>query len=280
MAQMQNFLRKINDLFAVDSQNHIIDLRNMSDTGQVLNADIYNQIMGGTFNPYQVAPYMGNGGKGIGAGLSNLFAGLRNRIGPGNSLIKGDFNLPNLGKVASDVRATQLWQNGPTIAQSANTISGLYQGGKAVKGLYDNINAEQDLNSLKQDISTQVASNPMYNMYLDANDEKLLRQVNNNTLTNNWGGAASGVVNGIPQAALAAVLGGLTGGVGGAAIGGIGSLINSGISGYGKGTEEATGKLQGLYDRLRQANEEYRTMKRPSGLRRAGLSTQYYNQLY
>jgi len=157
---------------------------------------------------------------------------------------------------------------------------GLYQGGKALKGIYDNVNADSDLQNLQKDIRAQVASNPMYNMYLDAADEKLLRQSNNGTLTNGVGSAFEGVARGIPKALLSAVVGGATGGVGGAAIGGIGSLINSGIEGYGQGTAEASDKLQGLYDRLRQADQEYRTMKRPTGLRRAGLSTNYYNQLY
>jgi outer membrane lipoprotein SlyB len=120
----------------------------------------------------------------------------------------------------------------------------------------------------------------MYDMYMDAGDEKTLRQMKNGTLTNGFGDAMSGVMQGIPQAALSAILGGIAGGAPGAAINGIGSLVNSGISGYGKGSQEASNKLQGLYDKLKRANEDYRTMKRPSGLRQAGLSTQYFNQLY
>ena len=120
----------------------------------------------------------------------------------------------------------------------------------------------------------------MYDMYMDANDERLLRKAENGTLTNNWSGAAEGALKGIPQAGLSALMGGLTGGIPGALIGGIGSLVNSGIQGYGQGTQEAQAKLQGLYSKLRQANEEYRMMKRPSGLRSAGLSTKYFNQLY
>lgn len=170
--------------------------------------------------------------------------------------------------------------NGMSLGSLANIGMGLYQGGTALKGLYDNMNSDTDLRSLKDDINLELASNPMYDTYLDAADEKLIRQVKNGSLTNNWGGAMSGALQGIPKAALTAALGYLTGGVGGAAIGGIGSLVNSGISGYGRENEQASAKLQGLYDKLRRAGEDYRTMKRPAGIRQAGLSTQYFNQLY
>jgi hypothetical protein len=156
---------------------------------------------------------------------------------------------------------------------------GVTQGVNALKGLYENSKAEQDLDSLKKDINLQIASNPMYDMYLDASDEKTLRQMKNGTLTNNWNGAIEGGVKGIPQAALSALMGSMLGPAG-AVIGGLGSLINSGIKGYGQKTQESQDKLQGLYGRLRQANEEYRTMKRPSNLRTAGLQTRYFNQLY
>lgn len=221
-------------------------------------------------------PATANTSKGAFAFLS----GLRNKFGEGKSLLGNNMNLPNLKGLGKDIRATQLWNGGPTIAKSANTIGGIYQGGKALKGIYENMNNESDLKDLQKDIRLQIASNPMYDMYMDANDEKLLRKAENGTLTNNWSGAAEGALKGIPQAGLSALVGGLTGGVPGALIGGLGSLINSGIQGYGQGTQEAQDKLQGLYSRLRQANEEYRMMKRPSGLRSAGLSTKYFNQLY
>jgi len=222
-------------------------------------------------------PTVANTSKGLFAGLS----GLRSRFGTdAGPLLGGKLDLSGLKNLGKDIRATRLIEGGPTVAQAANTMSGIYQGGKALKGLYENINNEADLNDLQKDIRLQIASNPMYDMYMDANDEKTLRKAQNGTLTNNWAGAAEGAVKGIPQAGLSALMGGITGGAPGALIGGLGSLINSGIQGYGQGTQEAQAQLQGLYDRLRQANEEYRMMKRPSGLRRAGLSTQYFNQLY
>ena len=283
-----NMLRKINDQYAVDSQNHIIDILTGQDTGQILNATNYQDILGGTFAPYKMitapnftmpesTPSAGAAASGAGGmpnpgGIAGMFSGLRNKFGKDKTLLSGNFTLPNLGKLASDVRQTKLIEGGPTIGGAANTISGIYQGGKALAGLYENSNKDADLSSLKKDINLSIAANPMYDMNLTAADEKILRQMQNGTLTNNWAGAAEGAVKGIPQAALSAVMGGLTGGIGGAAIGGLGSLLNSGISGYGQKTDEANAQLQGL--------DEYNSMKRPRGLRGAGLSSRYYNQLY
>jgi hypothetical protein len=223
-----------------------------------------------------VAPAAEETSKGLFAGLF----GLRDKFGKGKSLLSGKFTLPNLGKLASDVRQTKLIEGGPTIGGAANTISGIYQGGKALSGLYENSNKDSDLSSLKKDINLSMASNPMYDMNLTAADEKILRQMQNGTLTNNWAGAAEGAMKGIPQAALSAIMGGLTGGPLGAVIGGAGSLLNSGISGYGQETDEANAQLQGLYSKLRASEDEYNSMKRPRGLRGAGLSSRYYNQLY
>lgn len=209
--------------------------------------------------------------------LSRFTSGLRD---PNKPLIGGSFKLPNIGKAAATLREKPIMEGGPSVGSTARGLGALYYGGRALKGLYENSLAQDDLDSLSQDIRAQVVSNPMYSMYMDASDEKLLRQMNNGTSTEGISNAAEGAMKGLPKAAIATLLGGLTGGVGGAAIGGIGSLVNSGIEGYGKGMTDQQSKLQGLYGRLKQADEEYRQMKRPAGLRRAGLSTQYFNQLY
>lgn len=209
-------------------------------------------------------------------GIRNWFSKYFNPLGSGQPLFKGNVKLPSL----RGIREQQLFEGGPSIGRTARAGLGLYQGGKAVSGLVDNSNKDADITSLKNDINTSVASNPMYDMYLDTNDEKTLRQMQNGGLTNAWGGAAEGAVKGIPQALLAALIGGVAGGPGGAAINGIGSLVNSGIRGYGNELDEASGKLQGLYSKLSRAESDYKTMKRPRGLGRAGLSTQYFNQLY
>lgn len=211
-------------------------------------------------------------------GLAGLLFNLRNRFGDGKT-IGPNLGFGNVKDLLKDVQNTNVMGLGKVKNLSTGAM-GIYQGGKALKGVYDNIGKESELNSLKRDINTSIASNPMYDMYMDAKDERLLREMQNGNLTNAFGGAIEGGMKGIPQALLAALIGGVTGGAGGAAIGGLGSLVNSGIQGYGNNIAQSSDKLQGLYDRLRQAESDYRAMKRPNGLSRAGLSTQYFNQLY
>lgn len=185
-----------------------------------------------------------------------------------NSAREGLVNKPLLGA------------GSPSIANIANIGGGIYHGINALQGLNANANADRDLESLKRDITLAKATNPMYDMYLDASDEKLLREMNNNNTSANWTAAGSNIMNSIPRALLNAGLGFLTGNVPGAVIQGVGTLANAGVEGYGQGTAERYGQLQGLYDKLQRANDDYRSMKRPRGLRQAGLQTQYFNQLY
>lgn len=232
------------------------------------------QIGGPATNAATAASAVGTASKA--GGIRDWFSKYFNKLGSNQPLLKGNFKMPSF----KGIREQQLFEGGPSIGGTARAGLGLYQGGKAVSGLIENSKKDADMTSLKNDINTAVASNPMYDMYLDASDEKTLRQMQNGGLTNAWGGAAEGAVKGIPQALLAALIGGVAGGPSGAAINGIGSLVNSGIRGYGNELDESSGKLQGLYSKLNQAESDYKTMKRPRGLGRAGLSTQYFNQLY
>ncbi len=210
------------------------------------------------------------------SGVRAFFSKYFNKPGSKEPLFKGSVSLPSL----KGLREQPVWQDGPSVGGVARTGMGLYQGAKAFKGLTENAGKDSDYNSLKNDINLSIASNPMYDMYLDAADEKRLRQMRNGSLNNGMNGALEGGMKGIPQALLSALIGGVVGGGAGAAINGIGSLVNSGIQGYGNSMDKATGELQGLYSKLRQADSEYKTMKRPTGLGRAGLSTHYFNQLY
>ena len=211
-------------------------------------------------------------------GLAGLLFNLRNKFGDGKT-VGPNLGFGNVKGLLKDVQNTNVMGLGKVKTLGTGAM-GLYQGGKALKGLYDNTNKDASLTSLKNDINTAIATNPMYDMYLDATDERTLREMQHGGLTNGIGGALEGGVKGIPQALLSALIGGAVGGVGGAITNGVGSLINSGIQGYGNNVDQASAKLQGLYGKLRQAESEYKTMKRPNGLGRAGLSTQYFNQLY
>ena len=210
------------------------------------------------------------------AGFLSKFRGM---FGNGKVLGPNIGNFGDLKGLVGDVQNTNLMGLGK-VKHLSQAGMGIYQGANALKGLSENAGKDSDYNSLKNDINLSIASNPMYDMYLDAADEKRLRQMRNGSLNNGMNGALEGGMKGIPQALLAALIGGVAGGPGGAVINGVGSLVNSGIKGYGNAVDKATGELQGLYSKLRQADSEYKTMKRPTGLGRAGLSTHYFNQLY
>ena len=108
---------------------------------------------------------------------------------------------------------------GMSLGRLSNIGMGLYQGGKAIGGLMNNSNTQNDLDALKRDINAAKVSNPMYDTYLDANQEKMLRQLSNNTYNDaTFDDAMKGVSKGIPSALLATLFGGLTGGVPGAII--------------------------------------------------------------
>lgn len=187
--------------------------------------------------------------------------------------------LVNLGDVTESKGNLQPG-NGTPLGSLANLGSAAIQGVKGIKGVYDNIQGDTDYNDLKDKLGLAIASNPMYDMYLTSEDENYLRKMNNGTLKDNVSNVAEGAVKGIPSALLQAGAGYLTGGIPGAIINGVGGLANSAISGYNKGTQEASAKLSGIYDRLKQAESEYQNMRRPRGLSRAGLSSNYYNNLY
>lgn len=242
------------------------------------HSEAMNMLNSGAIAPQITSNTLGSVGNAAPASLG-LLTRLRGSFGEGKTIGPNIGSFGNVKGLLHDVQNTNVMGLGK-VKNIGTGAMGIYQGGKALKGLYDNSNKDASLTSLKNDINTSIASNPMYDMYLDTSDERTLRDLKSGNLTNGMGGALEGGVKGIPQALLSALIGGAVGGVPGAIVNGVGSLVNSGIQGYGNNLDQASGKLQGLYSKLRQADEQYRTMKRPNGLGRAGLSTQYFNQLY
>ena len=201
-----------------------------------------------------------------------------NHFGKGKSLInKAGPGLQNIKDARTNILGTRLWDNGPKISTAANTINAGIQGVQALKGLYDNSQTDTDISDLKQDVRELKLSNPMYANNLTPDQLKTLRQLDSGTHGADFGDALEGGLKGIPKALFGALMGGLTGGIPGAVIGGAGSLINSGIEGYGKAQQEQVADLQGLYEALNQGYSDYRSMKRPSNLYTGGLQSRYRN---
>lgn len=216
---------------------------------------------------------------GTGMPGKNIFKNAYANWKAGKPLFNG--KVPNLHQLASNIRNTKLVNGMPSLGNMANIGMGIYQGIQGVKNIADYSSIQKETNDLKRDIREAIATNPMYSMYLDPSDKRLLRQFERGGVPGeNLGGAFEGIAKGLPQTLLTTGIGALMGGPAGAAIGGIGGLANSALSGYNQGSLDSQAKLQALYSKLQQAGEDYRMMKRPSGLLGAGLQTRYFNQLY
>lgn len=189
-----------------------------------------------------------------------LKSGLRDKFGEGKALFGKLGIAPGALKgLGTDIRATQLFQGGPKLGQLGALGMGAYQGINAAQGLTQNAQSDADYRNLVKDIKASAYANPMASQYLTADQNSLLRQARTGSLdVGNWGGAAQGAVQGIPQALFSTLIGGVTGGVPGALIGGLGSLGNSAIQGYGDRTREQIDKLSGLYSALQNAEASYR----------------------
>jgi hypothetical protein len=216
------------------------------------------------------------------AKLKNMFYRFHKMISNNEPIAKTD-GFSKLKEFPSQFRNWQPFgEKGPSVGNLSVGINAGVHGVKALGGLYENSKNEADYEDLRRKILAAKISNPMYDAYLDPDQENLLRKVSNGSKTSgNFGNIMSGVVEGIPNALLSAGIGAITGGgPAGAIVGGLGSLINSGISGYGQGQQASISELQALYDSLRQAQADYKSMKRPANLMNAGLQTRYFNQLY
>lgn len=175
-------------------------------------------------------------------GIKGLFGGLMGKFGNGKSF--------------RDIRP---FKGGPTIGTLGLAGMGAYQGINALQNSMENAQADTEYNSLIRDIKSSAYSNPMASQYLTADQNRLLRQARTGGLNaGNWGGAVQGAVQGIPQALVSSLIGGVVGGVPGALIGGLGSLGNSAIQGYGNRTREQNDKLSSLYSALQNAEMDYR----------------------
>jgi hypothetical protein len=193
-------------------------------------------------------------------GFGDKFGRFRDKFGDGKALF-GKFGIAPgaLKGLGTDIRATNLFQGGPRLGQLGYLGMGAYQGINAAQGFAQNAQADTDYRSLIKDIKSSAYANPMASQYLTADQNRLLRQARTGGLdAGNWGGAAQGVVQGIPQALFSTLIGGITGGIPGAVLGGLGSLGNSAIQGYGDRTREQVDKLSSLYSALQNAEAAYR----------------------
>lgn len=233
-----------------------------------------------------------SGGTGAKKGLFGGFgaSNVGNKLG-GFSNALGNFSLQGVTDYAKGVNQSYqaatgnpLWSKSGGIDKLgglANLAGILMQGGQAVSGLYDNDRQADNLDDLMSDIESSAYANPLASSYLNADQRRTLRDIQKDRFDDpSISDALGGAMKGIPKALLSAVGGYLTGGVPGAAIQGIGTLVNSGIQGYGSAIQDRDAELQALYEALSNAEQDYNSMRRPANLRGAGLSSRAYNSLY
>ena len=242
-------------------------------------ADMYAQLTGAPAKTKGAGILQGLGAKNVGSKLGNA------------SNMFGNFSLQGISDYAKGVNQSYqaatgnpLWSRAGGIdklGSLANMAGFLTHGGNAISGFYNNSQQESNLNDLMSDIESSAYSNPLADSYLTADQRRTLRDIQKDRFDDpSMSDAWTGVIKGVPKALLSAVGGYLTGGIPGAAIQGIGTLVNSGVQGYGNAIQSKDAELQALYETLASAEQDYNSMRRPANLRGSGLSSRAYNSLY
>lgn len=154
---------------------------------------------------------------------------------------------------------------------------GIYQGLDALGGMSEMSNLNKDVDDLTNRILTSASGNPLLQSYLTSEDLSLLGKLQrgNYDASGSFGDATSNLANLLTSAGSGALMG-AAGGIPGAIVGGIGGLINGGIDNINAETTNNTARLESLYQNLLNAEQQYKSMRRPNftGL---GMQQQYQN---
>lgn len=201
------------------------------------------------------------------AGFKNTFGG--GAAGTGLSLAPEGFDWSSKGGLKAF---------GKNVGTGANVLSGVMQGVDAAQGIGDYMDTLESNEDLKSKIDIAAMGNPLLSSYLTADQMDLLGdlQLGNYSDKADAGDFLKGAVGGLGNAIMPTLSGLATGGIPGAIIGGVGTLINSGIDGMSNASGRSTSELQALYQALQDAEMQYKAMKRPNftGL---GIQQQYQN---
>ena len=185
--------------------------------------------------------------------LSSLFAKGKQFVN-NNWSAKGGLNLKNVPGIGN-----------VNVGKYAPWIQGIVSTGQAIGGISDYNKSKSDYDDLTGSVLREANSNPLANYYLTNSQQSDLRKLQRD---GNIGGKAdiddflNGMGSGLGDAILPTLLGLATGGVPGAFVGGIGSLVNSGIGGMNDRVAQDTADLEALYQTLADAKSQYSSMKR------------------
>lgn len=206
------------------------------------------------------------------------------KVANDKSLLKGRNARGNLASpitINSTTPGDIVEGTGIKLGTLANIGSGIYQGVNTIKNINDTIDTNDTYDDIVRAIKKSAFANPMHSSYLTADQRDMLFRLNNGSYDSpNIGDILTGVGKSIPQALLAAAGGFASGGTIGAAINGLGSLASGGFQGWNNASQDKQSELQGLYQTLLDAEQDYNNMRRPTNLRSSGLQRRYSNSLY
>lgn len=222
-----------------------------------------------------------------GAAGAGLFKRWGNKLYPATSKLKGIIDPDNYHWTKSGGI-----NFGGTLDEAGKLTGGRNLGGWLTLGhtaldatqvgsnVMDIMNAKDNRDALVRDIAASAGSNPMAEDFLTGDEIQLLNRIRNGTYRgeDNVGkGLASGIGSALTQGGIG-VLTGAAGGIPGMVLGGIGGVAKGLSSGVKSQTATDTSKLQSLYSSLRNADAQYKSMRRPS---MNGLNMQSrYREMY
>lgn len=196
-----------------------------------------------------------------GAGLGNFFGKAGNTL---HGLKNGFGWSKNAGAKAF----------GKNLGNYATGANALMQGFNAVGNLGDVSDAQAETNSLLTDILRSSASNPLASSMLTSDQISMLNKIKRGTYDTEAGFGDVDLMGLLSSAGQGALTGGLMGGIPGALVGGIGGALNSNLERQAQDQGLINSQLEGLYQALIDAEQQYKAMRRPNftGL---GIKSQY-----
>lgn len=136
----------------------------------------------------------------------------------------------------------------------------------ALQGLSNLSNAAEiadDMDDMRGSALLESASNPLLNQMMSASDMSAIRRLERGkriTDSSALDGVVKGALKGLPGALMTSLMAGGPMNPVGLALG-LGSLASSGIEGYSARDQEETRAIEGLYNRLLDANQRYKASR-------------------
>lgn len=202
---------------------------------------------------------------GMGPRKANVFDNISQAAAPTINSLKNNFGWSKNAGVKAF---------GKNLGKYATGANALLQGFDAVGNLGDLSDAQAETDSLLTDILRSSASNPLASSMLTSDQISMLNKIKRGTYDTEAGFGDVDLMGLLSSAGQGALTGGLMGGLPGALVGGIGGALNSNLERQAQDQGLINSQLEGLYQALIDAEQQYKAMRRPNftGL---GIKSQY-----